>query len=167
MSDRKAEWVAKLFEEYGGSLFRFLKKRLPGYEAEEVAQETYLHLMQCPDIETIRNPSAFLFRTASNLAVDRLRYLKVRTTEEIDLEAEPSRLPDPEEIAQLTFQLERFRAALNELPVLCQHAFLLRYVKGMTYSEIAMHLGIHKRTVERHVFKAFEHCYNHRERFRR
>lgn len=167
MPDRKPDWVAKLFQEYGRSLFRYLKQRLPGSEAEEVTQETYLHLLQYPGAEGIQNPRAFLFRTASNLAVDRLRYLKVRTTEPLDPDAELSPMPDPEETAEIEFQLERFRDALNELPEICRHAFLLRWIKGMTYDEIAAHLGIHKRTVERHVVRAFEHCYNHRERFRR
>ncbi len=162
MPDRQNEFVARLFKLYGQDLFRFLRNRLRGPDVEDVAQETYVHLLQSAQADVIQNPRAFLFKTASNLIVDRARYRKVREryaeTHE-DPDAGISRLPEPEDAAHFECQFERFQEVLNELSPLCRHAFLLNLVDGLSNAEIAERLDVSKRTVERYMIKAIDHCY--------
>lgn len=162
MSDRQNQFVARLFELYGQDLFRFLRNRLKGPDIEDVVQETYVHLLQNTRTEAVQNPRAFLFKTASNLIVDRARYREVRAryaAPHVDAGAEPSPTPGPEEILHSTAQFEHLREALNELPPLCRHAFLLNWIDGLSSAEIAVRLKVSKRTVERYMAKAIDHCY--------
>ncbi len=160
--------IANLVKEIGQPLVRILRRRLPADEVDDVVQDTYLHLLKLQDPSSIRNLSGFAYRTAYNLAIDRIRYLKIRSVpEEADPDSLASAHPSPEDIADGSFALESFRKTLNELPVVVRHAFLLKWVMGMTHTEIAKHLGIHQRTAERYIVRAFEHCYRHRSRFGR
>ena len=161
MSDRNNEFILNLFQEYGRDLFRFVKRRLRSYEAEDVTQEIYLHLLQHPNIDAIENPRAFLYKTASNLVIDRVRRRDVRKTYEYkdpDLDVLPSVSPDPETTAENAIRLQRFRQILAELPPLCRDAFLLNRIDELTHAHIAKQLGISKKSVERYILKAFIHC---------
>lgn len=161
MSIAKNAFVSGLFEQHGWNLFRFLSARLRRQEAEDVAQQTYLHLLQHPAPGEIANPAAYLYRTAANLAIDSLRREKTRlryTETEADPEALSSPTPAPETTLDSAARLRRFNAVLEELPELCRHAFVLNKLEGLTHSEIADQLGLSKKTVQRYILKALEHC---------
>lgn len=161
MSDSANEFVSSLFEQYGRELFGFLSTRLKPQEAEDVAQKTYLQLLQHPDPSEISNPHAYLFKTASNLAIDHVRRQRVhsdRISPGTVLEDLVSPLPGPEAIVDDAMQLQRFRAALASLSPVCRAVFLLNRVDGLTHPEIAERLGISKRTVERYMIKALDRC---------
>src|ERR1044072_9185346 len=69
-----AERITRLFSEHNESLVRFLSVRLHSVqEAKEVAQEAYVRLLSLDDSGAVSFLRAFLFKTAANLAVDRLR----------------------------------------------------------------------------------------------
>jgi RNA polymerase sigma-70 factor (ECF subfamily) len=55
-------------------------------------------------------------------------------------------------------RFERISAELDELPELCRHALLLNKLDGLTHAEIASRLGLSKKTVQRYILKALEHC---------
>lgn len=66
--------VASLFREHNAALLRFAAARLGSeHEAREVAQEAYVRLLQLDRRQTIGFLRAYLFKTAANLATDRLR----------------------------------------------------------------------------------------------
>lgn len=126
-----------------------------------MAQQTYLHLLQHPAPGEIANPAAYLYRTASNLAIDNIRRENTRlryTEAEADPETLSSAMPGPEAEFDHASRLDRFTAVLEELPELCRHAFILNKLDGLTHSEIADHLGLSKKTVQRYILKALEHC---------
>src|SRR5688572_16171523 len=69
-----AQTVAELFRKYNRSLVSLLAARLHSVEeAREVAQEAYVKLLQLDQPGTVSLLQAYLFRTACNLAVDRVR----------------------------------------------------------------------------------------------
>jgi RNA polymerase sigma-70 factor (ECF subfamily) len=161
MSGEVREFVASLFRQYGHELFGFLSARLRSHEAEDVAQKTYLQLLQHPDPGLIENPRAYLFKTASNMLVDHVRRQKVhsgRLSPDVELESVVSPFPDPEAVADSDLQLQRFRAALASLPAECRTVFLLNRIDGLTHEEIAQRLGISKRTVARYIIRALDRC---------
>lgn len=161
MSGSASEFVGSLFRKHGRDLLGFLRTRLRPQEVEDVAQRTYLQLLQHPNPDEIRDPQAYLFRTASNMAIDYIRERHVRTRDvepDAELESVISPAPTPEACADSEQILRRFLVVLDELPPLCQHAFLLNRVDGLTHAEIARRLGVSKKTVERYIIKAFQKC---------
>jgi RNA polymerase sigma-70 factor (ECF subfamily) len=161
MSIAKHEFVSVLFEQHGWNLFRFLSARLRRQEAEDVAQQTYLQLLQHPNPGEIGNPAAYLFRTASNLAIDTLRREKTRlryTETEADPDSITSATLEPDDQLDRACRLDHFASVLEELPELCRHAFILNKLDGLTHGEIADRLGLSKKTVQRYILKALEHC---------
>ncbi len=161
MSGSASEFVGSLFKKHGRDLLGFLRTRLRPQEVEDVAQRTYLQLLQHPNPDEIRDPQAYLFRTASNMAIDYLRERHVRTRDvepDAEMEAMVSSAPDIEACVDGALILRQFLAVLDELPPLCQHAFLLNRVDGLTHAQIAQKLGISKKTVERYIIKAFQKC---------
>src|SRR6267142_2354599 len=73
-SQERSALVNRLFREHNRSLMNFLVKRLrSAQEARDVAQEAYVRLLQLDRIGTVSYLRSYLFRTALNIATDRLR----------------------------------------------------------------------------------------------
>src|SRR5277367_2901345 len=91
--------LAQLFESHNDALLRFLTCKLKSaQEAKEVAQEAYVRLLQLDSIEGISYLRALLFKTALNLAKDRLksaaRHRRIENLEFFNLS--PPVSPSPE-----------------------------------------------------------------------
>jgi RNA polymerase sigma-70 factor (ECF subfamily) len=161
VSGASNESLSQLFQQCRPELQGFLSHRLGRQDADDIVQETYLRLLQYPALDTIQNLRAFLFKTASNLVIDRVREQRTRferVQEGADVDLLSSFAPTPEAAAEGAIELGRFRAVLAELPPVYRHAFLLNRVDGLTHTEIAKRLGISKKSVERYIEKAFDHC---------
>src|ERR1700743_2729198 len=76
--------VAQLFRDHNRILVRYLAVRLQStHEANEVAQEAYARLLRLHRSGTPSLLRAYLFKVATNIAIDRLRHRKIqRQTEE-------------------------------------------------------------------------------------
>jgi len=69
MTEAKKALVERLFAEQGGALRAFLLRRTRAHpEAADLAQEVYVRMLRIPDMGAIRNPEAYLYTVASNLA---------------------------------------------------------------------------------------------------
>lgn len=161
MGTQNAKLVAQLFLRYGKQLQNYLTGRIGSHEVEDIAQKTYLQLLQHPNPQEINNPQAYLFRTASNLAVDSMRRDHTRakhTDREVDTDDISSSQPGIETVIDSRLKFNHFLSALEELPELCRHAFILNRLEGLGHAEIAEQLGISKKTVQRYILKALEHC---------
>jgi RNA polymerase sigma-70 factor (ECF subfamily) len=150
-----------LFRKHHQELLAFANRRLGSVTAQDIVQDAYAQLMQVSDLVAIENPRAYLYRVVGNLAakgaaIDRLRTSWVDP--EDALATLRSDLPSADAAADAAIQLSKCVAALDELPKLQRHAFLLNRIDGLTHAEVATTLGLSKRTVERYVAKALEHC---------
>ena len=151
--------MERLFREHNAALLRFVAARLGSdQEAKEVAQEAYVRLLRLHQPETISYLRAFLFKTAANLALDRIRARGRRPPTRSMHEAElavfhlsPDRQIEGEESVAV---LSR---ALEELPVKCRKAFLLHRLDGLSRQEIGARLGIGERMVRLYLARALEH----------
>ncbi|MDX9740849.1 MAG: sigma-70 family RNA polymerase sigma factor [Gammaproteobacteria bacterium] len=155
------ELVSQLFIKYGRQLQSFLHLRLKPQDVEDVAQKTYLQLLQHPSPGNIHNLQAYLFRTASNLAVDSLRRDGTRsrhTEQDVDTDEVTGGQPGLEAIVDGELRLRQLMDVLDELPEMCRHAFILHRLDGLGHAEVAERLGISRKTVQRYVLKALEHC---------
>lgn len=113
-------------------------------EAEDVAQETFLRLCRDPvrDAEA-RTRLAWIYRTATNLAIDVWRRRRVRSGVPLETEGAASS-PDGALAARLSLQalVDRVPAAELELAILSRF-------DGLTQPELVEVTGRSERTVRR------------------
>lgn len=154
-------WTETLASELHG----FLTKRLKCSEtAAELTHDTYLGLKQIVEQNPPDNLRAMAFRIAINLALDFQRKSTVRnrhaTNEDFDSITESVACPtaQPDQILIGQERLKALRIALDELPVMTRTVFLLHGSEGLTYSEIALQLGISKSQVNKLLAQAMRYC---------
>jgi RNA polymerase sigma factor (sigma-70 family) len=134
--------------------------------AADLAQETYLKLAAKPAEDIVQNPRAYILRTASNLAIDRLRQERRSSVlHAADGHAEEVEDPAVQAEAGLIAQ-ERLRLlnqSLLELAPNVRRALLLNRVEGLTQAEIARRLGVSESMVTKYIAQALRHCRAWRE----
>lgn len=146
----------QLFLEFQPRLYRFLWLKLRSVElAEDLVQETFLRLWQTRQrLQADRHIEIYLFRIASNLAIDTLRQQKRRP---LRAALENAPLLDPQtsegaaEYHELTHLIDGVIANLPDGP---KTAFILHRYEGLSHAEISAILGISVKTVEKHISKA-------------
>ena len=156
--------LAGLYEAHANELHGFARRRAGRQEAEDVVQDTYLHLLQRGNAATLEHPRPYLFRIAAHLAVDLARKTKVRLRyagEGFALACHAEAPASPEAAAGGATELRRLNASLAELPPLCRDAFLLSRIEDLTHAEIAARLGVSVRTIDRHIARAGAHLSEH------
>lgn len=157
--------LSRLFEEHNQRLIGFLQTRLHSeQEAREVAQESYARLLNLGQPETLSFLRAYLFKTAANLAIDRLRHRSTLRSVEPQLQAslESAEPHTPEDLASTRQQAALASRFLQELPEPCRRAFLLYRVHDLSLAEVAAQMGVSERMIRYYVVQAMNHC---RERF--
>jgi RNA polymerase sigma-70 factor (ECF subfamily) len=162
---RETEAVERLFREHNESLIRFLTARLRSRQtALEVAQEAYVRLLSLDQPGAISFLRAFLFRTAANLAVDRLR--RDRAQQRMTQQPAFHEFADartPERKVASAQELAHLEHLIGQLPRKCREAFYLSRVEGLSSPEIAARMGLSERMVRVYVMRALLYCQTHLE----
>jgi RNA polymerase sigma-70 factor (ECF subfamily) len=159
-SEEHAQLIDRLFREHNDSLLQFLAARLGSrQEAKEVAQEAYVRLLNLDTPGAVSYLRAFLFRTAGNLAIDRLRtrgYRERRASLEFfdDL---PS-VPTPEREVGGMQEVQLLLGLIAALPPRARYAFIQNKFHGVDVDTIAKDMGITTRMVRAHIVRALVHC---------
>lgn len=160
MAEPKSEFVVSLFQEQQSPLLKFLVSRFRDSEdAAEIAQETWLRIHRLDNPEHLKNPRAFLFQTASNIAIDRSRHAAVakRYVDQSTSIIHRDESPTVENSVAADEALRVIRKSLGKLPDKCRDAFLLHRGRDMSYPEIASQLGVSTSMVEKYIIKALKH----------
>ncbi len=100
------------------------------------------------------NTKAFVFRTARNLLVDRIRrehVVPIEAFEDVDALGTAIDEPGPERSAIARDELRRLQAALDRLPPRAREAIVLGRIEGLAGNEIATRMGITEGVVSRHL----------------
>jgi RNA polymerase sigma factor (sigma-70 family) len=157
--------VSELFREHNRMLVGYLRSRLGSeQEAKEVAQEAYVRVLQLHEPGAPGLLRAYLFKTAANLAVDRLRHRRVRQRSEEqpqlfeELNPTGGELDDPAEQLLAREQADQLLRILQELPAKCQQVMNLHRFEGASQRDVSMRLGISERMVRRYVTYAMVYC---------
>jgi RNA polymerase sigma-70 factor (ECF subfamily) len=159
-----AEAVSHLFREHNRMLVGYLTARLRSvHEAKEVAQEAYVRLLQLQNPGAPSLLRAYLFKTATHLAIDRLRHRAVQQSAERGelfdgLTAGASDNDDPAEQLEARERTEHLLGFLQELPVKCRGVFELHRLEGLTQHEVGGRLGLSERMVRRYITYAMLYC---------
>ena len=152
--------VEQMFREHNESLLRFLRARLHSQdEAKEVAQEAYVQMLGLNNPEAVNYMQGYLFRTAANIATNRLKQGAARRRiDQLVFFDTPHDPRTPQHTLDARQQLAHVSEALNRLPPQCRRAFILVRYEGMNFDDAAAELGLHPRKVRRYVQRAFESC---------
>lgn len=126
--------------------------------AQDLAQQAGMKLLEMSDeqVGALREPRAFLFQVATNLARDALRRRVTATAGNDELlQRQADRVqPDPETLACVQQELQRVQTAIADLPAQARSVLLLSRVHGRSHKEIARELGIQPKTVENYLARA-------------
>lgn len=149
--------VGRLFEEHHARILRAAFRVLgDAAEAEDVLQSVFLQIVRREHPpEAIENFSSYLYRTAINAALDRLRSPQRRST--VPLSAgHGERHPAIEDGggAQAVELRNWLRQALGALSPRQAEIFVLRYLEGYDNQEIARMLGTSAAVVGVSLFRA-------------
>lgn len=151
------------------TMFRTYASRLAGFvwtylkereESEEIVQDLFLwiweHRFEWEVPGTLRS---YLFRSAANRALSRLRHRRVqqRFRDRVAPTIGQPEAQDPSSASDLAAEHDLSRAlarALADLPDRCRTVFVMNRQQHLSYAEIAEVLGISVRTVEVHMGRA-------------
>lgn len=148
--------IATLYADHHGWLQGWLRKKLGSTAcAADVAQDTFMRLLDREDAVAAREPRAFLATVAQRVLFNHYRRQKLEQAY-LDVLAQlpPLHAPSPEDRALLlatVFELDRM---LDGLPPPVKRAFLLRQLDELPQEDIARQLGISLATVKRHLQRA-------------
>jgi RNA polymerase sigma factor (sigma-70 family) len=141
----QARWFAAELRPHEAMLRAWLQSQFAGsVDVDDVLQESYVRVLEA-------HGQAFLFATARNLALMRLRHLKVERRDSITEAAfagildEGVDVPSAVERAQ---DLELLTQAIQSLPTRCRQIITLRKIYGLSQKQVAAELGISEHTVE-------------------
>lgn len=139
----------EIFYRYGAIIHPFILRMVKNEAVgREIVQEVFLRLwLKRETLAGIGNPSAWIYRVASNLALTHLRrrQLEARVLQGLR-DTQPA---DPAHEALLMKELETLiHRAVEGLPPQRQKIFRLSREQGMSRKEIARHLHISENTVK-------------------
>lgn len=153
--------LIEAFKENEQDLIRFLIVRLKSaFAAQDLAQELYLRVCGLDESFAVRNGRAYLFRMASNLAIDHLR----REARQAELRDElqtflgdEAEVATPEEALISRNELERLERAMAELPPLSRRIFYLSRFEQKSQREIAALVGLSPTAVFKHLRRVIDY----------
>ena len=138
------------------SLNRFLRRFLDTPEdVEDTLHETFLKAYQAERSNSIKSHRSYLFRTAKNLALNKIESRQIRQTHTVgDIESLPVKTENVNDLEQRAIIEERLEWALQaiaNLPTRVREVYVLSKVHGLKQKDIAKQLGITESTVEKHI----------------
>lgn len=150
-----------LFRRHAEDLLRFTRRRVSSPDvAADLVQEAFLRIMRHPEPQQLRDPRAYLFTAAANLALDHGRHDRVaRPADESEavLRDLADAAPDPERAAAARQELALVRAAIDSLPERTRVVFEMSRFGGLSQPEIARALGVSTTLVWRMIHEAYAH----------
>lgn len=155
--------LSRLLTAERATLVRWLAKMVGSVPAaEDVAQNLYLRVQGVKDDPPIVNKRSFLFRLASNLALDHLRTARRQEAlfaEEADGHDVAS--PDPDAETRLLDQekVRQIAAVVDRMPLRCRQVFVLVKIDELSVSEAAERLSISQDMVRKHIRHALLLCH--------
>ncbi|WP_236986122.1 RNA polymerase sigma factor [Marinagarivorans cellulosilyticus] len=153
---KKFSFLKLLYAKHKEELLRFALRKLGSPDdAEEIVQDTFHNMMNVESAETLENPRAYLYKTAHNLALNRLRqgnhhssYLQQCDDTATTVSLERSVIAED--------ALEHIRATVTKLPTTTQQVFYMSRIEGKTYAAISHELKISVSSVEKHMMKTLK-----------
>jgi RNA polymerase sigma factor (sigma-70 family) len=162
-AEPKPSLIGRLFAEHRAALQSFFLRRIRSKaDAADLAQEVYVRMLRIRDLEAIRSPVHYLYTVANNLVKEHA-VLDRRQASSVDIDEAPAHvqletLPAFDGDLDATQRVARLGVVLKQLRPKCRAAVELRFTQGLSYREIAMHLGVSPQMAKKYVAQALGHC---------
>lgn len=152
--------VHQLYSSHHGWLYAWLRKKLGcQHIAADLAHDTFVRLMVAGKAPLPEQSRAYLTQIAKGLVVDLYRRRRLELAyQEWLLQLPSTDAPSPEDQAIVLQSLVQLDQVLDQLPCKVRQAFLLSRFDGLTYSEIAVQLGVSVAAVRKYMLKAAQAC---------
>jgi RNA polymerase sigma-70 factor, ECF subfamily len=153
------EAVRVIIERDYPAVWRFLRRLgVPGSEADDVAQRVFARVLAKGAEVRAGAERAYLMRAAFRAALEEQRTRKRARSRagEVDFDAVPSTVPQPDEAMVQHQRLELLDRALATLPTELRAVLLLFEIEGLTFTEIAVALQLPRGTVASRIRRARE-----------
>jgi RNA polymerase sigma-70 factor (ECF subfamily) len=154
----------QLFERYAPRIYRFSRSYLKNEnDSEELVQNVFLKLWEKRDsLDTSQNLKAFIFKIAVNTIYDFVRRKNIEHAFEdyarLNYQSSENSTWHSVIYAEMEQNLHHLVA---QLPEQQQKIFQLSKTDGLANDEIAKQLGLSKRTVENHLYRALAFLKKH------
>ena len=168
--------VEQLFDDHAQALRLFLRGySFPQEQIDDLVQELFARLMVVDRLEEKMSDSAgssrsYLFTMVNNMVVDGKRKLRVRhayAAAQRETESERVEEHTPERIVEAQFELEAMRSVIRGMRPNWRVAFVLQRFGNMSYADIASHMGVTERQVERYLLRAMRRIREARRKINR
>lgn len=153
--------VSSIYREHHSWLQLWLNRKLGcPFQAEDLAQNTFVRLIKSPDRDRLIEPRAFLTVLAQRELYSFWRRCELEKAFLQALHNLPEEFaPSTEELVRIRQQLAEIDALLAGLPLKVKQAFLMNRIEGRTHEDIGKTLGLSVATIERYMKQALIHCY--------
>jgi RNA polymerase sigma factor (sigma-70 family) len=157
MSSELETWFVGAILPHQEALTRYLRRLCKSSsEVPDLRQETYFRVYESAKKARPRFPRTFLFATARNLAIDRLRRERVvsihYTQDALCLDRSIDELT-PERSLSAREDLQQLTRAFDSLPDRTRSVIWLRRVAGLSQREAAASLGMDEGALEGHMIR--------------
>lgn len=153
-------WFAREVLVHEAALLRYLTRVWPNrHDVPDLRQDVYIRVYEAAKLSPPTSAKAFLFSTARNLLIDRVRRSRIVTIKSVGDFAELNVLTEevtPERQLTAGQELERLARAFRRLPPREREVIWLRRVDELPQKEVAQRLGISEKTVETHLRRAVQ-----------
>lgn len=157
MDNQVIDWLTINFLPHEAELRTMLRRVCASAaEIDDVIQETCYRILVMPDLDHVLAPKPFVFRTAKNIVLDRIRRDAVvsidtmANLEDLDI---ADGAPSPERVVFAREELKWVFGLIGNLPDRCKSVFRARRVHGMSQNETAEILGLTDSVVEHEMMK--------------
>ncbi len=151
------DWFVKEVLPLEAALVRYIRHHWPlADEVNDLRQDIYIRVYEAGATTRPHNAQAFVFATARNLMIDRIRRAKAVPFEALDDADFSEHAMDnmtPERHYAARSELRQLQEAIACLPPACRQVVELRKIAGLSQREVAQQLGIAEGTVEKQISK--------------
>ncbi len=157
MSPTLDDWFEREILVHEEVLVRHLYRVWPvRHEVHDLRQDIYVRVYEAAARARPASPRSFLFATARNILIDRLRRGRIVSIEAVgDFESLELLVDElsPERRFSARQELKRLAEAFDLLPDRCREIVWLRRVEELPQRDVAARMGISEKTVEKQFSK--------------
>jgi RNA polymerase sigma factor (sigma-70 family) len=158
------QWFATEILVHEAALMRYLRRVWPNAaDVSELRQEAYVRVYEGAAKSRPGSPKSFLFTTARNLMVDRMRrerIVSIDYTQDVDSLNVLVDEISPEQRLSARQELRCLGEAFDQLSDIVREVIWLRRVEGLSQREAAQRLGIPEGTLESHLCRGLRSLAN-------
>lgn len=156
----KYESLSKLYSRFWDDICKYVNSTFGSGppDPEDIAQAVFTNYAALDNSAEIKNPRAFLYRSAHNMVVShhrkaatRRRYMVEQKNNNPILERDDIH---PERILITRERLALLERAMWEMPAKRRRMLVLNRFDGLTYAEISRQSGLSQSAVKKHVMRA-------------